>query len=345
MKKIKEEKIVIRYSRREILAIVLGILFIPSLVIFLVSLTLQQTVINPKYYKDNLKSVDAYGRMINQGIPSLILETRISENTLADTLAKEISVFLIQKFVDPQWLEDVTNKAIDGTVNFIAQKDQNVSLNLTGAKMFLNNVSSGLFLANEFIPPCGSASDKKPDTETLSLLNPSYICHEKGINLDEIKTELSVIQQKIQAINTGVVKLDGFIGEINADVDAVRTFVKDLYFYLITSLVLMLIIAGVVVGLYWRNKILILRALSIFIAIGSFIALALGFFSSLLVPKGISGSLATALPSSIKAILNDFLNVSISGVFHRLELYAGIILAVFVAVYIFTFLKKKTFFN
>ncbi|MFA6447432.1 MAG: hypothetical protein WCW31_04240 [Patescibacteria group bacterium] len=340
MKKVKEKEIVIHYSWKKILTIILGALFAVSLVVFLVSLTLQQTVINPQYYKDNLKAVNAYNRILSQGIPSLILETHISDNTLTDSLAKEISILLIQRFVDPIWLEDLTNGFIDNTVSFLSQKDKNIELDLTSAKSVLNTVSQGLIIANEFIPPCDKLAGKKVDTAIMALIDTEHLCKEKGINLDEIKKDLQGIQGRIATINTGVVELDSFVNELNTGIAQVRAFVDNLYIYLFSSVLALLILAGFLVGLYWGDKIMIMRTLSISGGIGSITTLVLAFCLSLTTSKEINNS-RLALSASMKNIINDFMNAMTSGIFNRLEIYAGILLVVSVGVYILSHLKHK----
>lgn len=328
----KEQKIVIRWSIRKTLTAICGVFFIPALVIFFVSLILQQTIINPAYYKSNFKKIDAYERMINQGIPSLILKTHISDNPLTDTVAKDITTLLLQKFVDPMWLEAATEKFIDATIDYLTNKSTKIELNLTDAREYLNRASSGLLVVREFIPTCTELKDDKE----LSIF-----CSDKTMNPDEVIKDIDAIRKEIDAVNLEAVKIDDVVNLINADMGAVRMLARDIKIYLTVSLIILILSVMGVVILQSQRFLITVRSLAFFTGVGSFLTLLLGLIAHQFVPNTINLGKTIILSPSIRAIIEDFLDVSISGVMDRLELVTFITLAASFLLFAFTYFKRK----
>ena len=111
-----DKKIVFYWSAKKTASLIYSIIIVPVFAIFLFSLVLKTTIINPNYYKANLKKVDAYNRLIQDGIPSLLLQSKTANNDAG--YSKDLMVFVIREAVDPVWLENLTNKIIDQTVAF-----------------------------------------------------------------------------------------------------------------------------------------------------------------------------------------------------------------------------------
>lgn len=341
VKKDQEEKIVIRWSLEKTLTLIAGIFFIPTLIVFLVSLTLQQTVINPTYYKENFKHIDAYKRMVNQGIPSLILKTRLSDDVVTDTIAKDISTFVLQKVIDPSWIEGATDVFIDSTIDFLTKKDQEITLNLSEARRYLTSASNSLLIITELIPTCDQTSTKVTLSQISTPLDLSFLCANKEINLLEIKKNLETVRQDLNTVNLEAVKFDEVVSLINTDLKAVRTFAKDIRVYLIGSAIFLAILVLAIVFLNRKRLNTIVFSLSLFTGIGSFATLFIGFLGNQLAPKTISQSREIILSSSIRAIINDFLHASISGIFSRLEFYAGITLVASALLFILAYIRRK----
>jgi len=332
MKGKKDGEIIIHWSLRKTLTAVCGLFFIPALVLFLVSLTFRQTVINPAYYKTNFRNIDAYNRMINQGIPSLILKTHISNNPLTDTVAKDVATLLFQKFVDPSWLEEATNRFIDATINYLTDKTTEIELNLSDAREYLNRASSGLFVVREFIPTC----EKIKDDKQLSVL-----CTDKMINPDEVIQDIDGIRREIEAINLKTIQFDEVVSLINADVNAIRTFAKNVHIYLAVSLIVIILSVVGVIALQWRNLMITIRSLTFFTGAGSLLTFLLGLVTHQFVPKTIGQAKEIILSPSIRAIIQDFIHVSISGVFERLELYACVVMILSFLIFGLTYMKRR----
>jgi len=341
VKKDQEEKIVIRWSLKKTLTLIIGIFFIPVLVIFLVSLTLQQTVINPRYYKDSFKHIDAYNRMVNQGIPSLMLKTKLSSDVFTDTIAKDISTLVLQKVIDPAWVEGATDTFIDTTIGFLTKKNHEITLNLIDARRYIMSASNSLLIITGIIPTCDQTQTKTTLSKTSVPVDLSFLCANKDINLDEVKKNLETIRKDLITINLEAVQFDEIVSLINTDLKAVRTFAKDIHIYVGVSMIVLVIFIGAIVFLHRRRLNHIIFSLSLFTGIGSGIALFMGFIGNQFAPKTIDQSREIMLSPSIRAIINDFLEASISGIFLRLEIYAGVLLVVSALLFILAYIRRK----
>jgi len=340
-KKDQEENIVIRWSLKKTITLIAGIFFIPTLVVFFVSLTLHQTVLSPSYYKDSFKRIDAYNRMVNQGIPSLILKTKLSDDAITDTVAKDISTLVLQKVIDPSWVEGATDTFIDSTIGFLTKKNQEITVNFSEARGYLTSASNSLLVITGLIPTCDQIPAKVNIGRTAAPVDLSFLCANKEINLDRIKKNLETIRRDLNAVNLEAVQFDEVVSLINTDLMAVRTFAKDIRVYLVDSIIVLAILVLAIVFLHRRRINTIIFSLSLFTGIGSGIALFLGFLGNQITPKTMSQSREIILSPSIRTIINDFLNVSISGIFSRLELYAGVALVSSALLFILAYIRRK----
>lgn len=309
-----EKKIVIYWSLKKTATLICGIVFIPVFLVFLFSLTLKNTIVNPQYYKDNLKKIDAYNRIVNQGIPSLILEMHISDNKLTDSLAKELTVFLIQKFVDPVLIEEISETFVDKTIAFFQKPNQEINLDLNKYEGKLNKLSNGLMVLEEIIPESTASASKM------------------ATNLGEVKKDLGGIRLAIDKIDLGMVRADQTVKNINSFTQIIHKFMIYINVWLWVSLAAMIILIGVVAFLQWKNLALIIKLISCFAGVGAFLSLVIAFITDKFVPKSL-GNLDIILSTSIRDIINDFLKITISGIFQRMETYAAVILLISVVVF------------
>ncbi len=160
------------------------------LLILLFSLTLKITVANSEFYKSNLKKNNTYQRLIQDGIPSLITESIISDNAITDTISKDLIIYIVQKSIDPVWLEAVTGKLIDQIALYFSNPDNlghKVELDLQGSRGFLSQVSGGLTVLEQFVP-------------------------EQNTNLTQLKKEIEKTRTKINQANLGIINIEKYIG-------------------------------------------------------------------------------------------------------------------------------------
>ena len=317
-----DKKIVIYWNAKKTISLICGIFFVPLLFVFIFSLTLKNTIANPQYYKDNLKEINAYNRIVNQGIPSLILEMHISDNKLTDSLAKELTVFLIQKFVDPDWIQETTEVFIDKTIAFFQKPDQQIKLDLSNYQKKLDKLSSGLLVLEGIIPESTASASKM------------------AANLGEIKKDLQGIRLAIDKIDLGVVRADQTVQKINSSIQLIHKFMVYINVWLWACLAAMIILIGVVAFLQWKNYALVIKLISCFAGVGAFLSLIVAFIANIFVPKGL-GNFDIVLSSSIRDIINDFLKITISGIFQRMETYAAVILVISVAVFVSVLIVER----
>jgi len=83
------------------------------------------------------------------------------------------------------------------------------------------------------------------------------------------------------------------------------------------------------------------RTLSCFTGIGSFLTLIGGLLVSQFVPRTIGQNGDIALPPSIQSIIQDFFEVSVSGVFTQLEIASAIVMVISGIFFTLTYLRRK----
>lgn len=336
-----EEKIVIYWSWRKTLVIVCAFLIIPFFIIFSYTLTLKRTFLNREYYKEDLKQIDAYNRLINEGIPSIILEMEISDNALTDSLAKQVSIWIIGKTVDPAWVQDQTEKLVDKTADYLADPDKHITLDLSGSKDFLTKASSGLFLAETLIPSCDQAQSGA-STSNLSLLkNGGLDCSKMKTNLDDIRSDLSGIRQKINTLQLGVVNLDNYIGNANSFIESIRGYAHNIRFYFWFSIAMLIILMAGIVLLQIGDIYFMLQSIFLPLSIASLLSLGIGLLGISITPTDYIGPRLYTLPDALKNIINDFMRLGIQGIHKELAVFSGILLGIFLLIYIAILILKK----
>ncbi len=327
-----EQKIVIYWSWKKTVSLAAAVLLVPTLFIWTFALTLKTTVINPNYYKGVLAATDTYDKLIQDGIPSLIVDTKVSQNDTTDWLAKEAVIFVVQKAIDPTWLQTITNKLIDQIVLFFDNEQkvgEKVELDLSQAESFLANANTTLSFVGEIIPSCGTT---KADGTTVAC---------EKIDNDEIKNDITVIGQNMSSLSLGMVDISDEVTEANSAVGFIQKFVKDVNGYLwVTTILAIVFIAAIVLAslkeYYYMTR---------FLAWPLGIASILTFIMVLIVSPVASGdysSLSQNLPDAMNSIIADVLKGFTSGLFHRLEIIALIVLLIATVGYVtMVVLEKK----
>lgn len=327
-----EQKIVIYWSWKKTVSLVAAILLVPTLFIWIFSLTLKTTIINPNYYKGVLATTDTYDKLIQDGIPSLIVDTKVSQNDTTDWLAKEAVIFVVQKAIDPTWLQTITNKLIDQIVLFLDNEQkvgEKVELDLSQAESFLANTNSTLSIVGDMIPGCGST---KADGSTVACEN---------IDNDEIKNDITVIGQNISSLDLGVVDIGDEVSEVNSAVGFIQKFVKNVNGYFWVTMILAIIFIAAIVLASLKEYYYMTRFLAWPLAIASILTLIMVLIVSP-VASGDYSDLNLNLPDAMNSIIADVLKGFTSGLFHRVEIIALIVLLIATAGYVtMVVLEKK----
>lgn len=321
-----------------------GILFAVAFFVFVLSLSIKATFLNPQYYKDNLKKVDAYTRIINDGIPSLLLTVQISDDQLTDSLAKEVATILIQKAIDPAWLESMTDTFINKTVEFLRNPNESVSLNLTDFNTTLEKVSKSLLVLEELIPGCkdvtaAKASSNKTVAKAASLIPATLDCTDSSESLDEIKKDIGGIREKIDLVNLNAIQVGQIVSDANTFLQKIRSFIKEVNVYFWASLVsLMVLILGYFI--VKRDDILgALQRASFVGAISAFLTLVIGFIAGQVTPQTL-GNEQVAFSPAMKMIANDVVKSLVSGFFQYFEVCALVVLVASIILYVVVLLTK-----
>lgn len=326
-----DQKIVIYWSWKKTVSLIAAILLVPTLFVWIFSLTLKTTIISPNYYKGVIKSADTYNRLIRDGIPSLVLGSTISEDTTTDWLAKELIVFVVQKAIDPAWLQGLTDTTIDQIVTFLSSEDKTgkkVELDLTQASGFLSKANASLGLISQMVPTCSG-----DQTEVAGIS-----C--KDIDSNQIKQSVADIQKKIADFNLGAVDLGKDINQVNSAVSFIQKFVRNVNSYFWFTTIFAIILIATIVFLSLKD----LYYLTRFVVIPLVIAPILSFIVVLLLMPLASSDYSNVsfnLPPEMNAIIADVLKYFTSGIFHRLEIIALIVLLVALAGYITILVLEK----
>jgi len=212
-----DKKIIIYWSWQKTVSIICACLIVPLLLVFLFSLTLKTTIINPEFYKKNLEKNNTYDRLIHDGIPSLVLESNISDNQFSDILSKDIIIYVVQKSIDPLWIQNLTNSLIDQIATYFAathDSGKKIELDLSQSSDFLYKVSNGLTLVSQLVPNCTNS--------TVALGS----C--KNVNTDEIKNDILKIQTKIDQANLGVIDIQNYVTNANSFILNIQNIIQNM---------------------------------------------------------------------------------------------------------------------
>ena len=328
-----DQKIVIYWSWKKTISLIAAILLIPAILIWIFAFVLKTTTINPGYYKSVLMKANTYDRLIKDGIPSLIVGSTVSQDAATDILSKELIVFVIQKSVDPIWVQNLTEKVIDQIVVFLGSDNttgKKIEVNLADAETFLDKTNDGLILLNQMIPSC---NENDTGSNLLSAMATGTVnCKDMNVNPDEVKKDIVVTQEKISDFKLGMVNLEKDVTQVNDVIVFIQKFVKNVnsYFWWSMTISLALILLIIILNLTdWL-------AASKFISVPLLLASVFSF-GIILVLNPIASvdytNLALNLPYEMNAIVADVLKYQTLGIFHRLEITTGIILAVALIIY------------
>lgn len=332
-----EKKLVIYWDIKRILSIICALLIIPTLIVFLFSFTLKRTVINPNFYKATLKKADVYNRLIQDGIPALVLELNTDNDAINNSIAKDLIVYVLQKSIDPAWVESLVNKTIDQTVVFyssFSRGEKEINLDLKKTNLFLNKVSDNLVLLEKFIPTCSELQSGEGSSFAID-------CQKMDVNPDEVKTEVNKIRAKISEVNLGVVNIEKNLSQVNASFALIEKVIYKVNTYLYVSLVLLFLLIVAIVILEFRNLSAMLKLIFMPLIIGSLLGLFI-FWLLKISTIGNFDLLSFDLPAVMEEIVSDFLKASIAGIFHYFEIITGIILGISLVVYIGLLVLQRT---
>lgn len=313
----QNQKIVIYWNLKKTLSLICALLLVPAALFFIFTFVFKTTIISPKFYKDNLQKADVYNQLIQDGVPSLILESKISEDNFIDTFSKEMMIFVVRRAIDPAWIKTISEGVIDKIANYFAAPRgtmDKIDIDLKTANQFLVKASAGLTVLDQVLPACE--------------------------NCAEIRKNIEATQEKINNINLGVVNIEKEVAESNTIINFIRKFARNIKVDFWVSLAALLILILLIVLLELKNLPTMLKFISWPLIFTSFFSL-LGVW--LMTPLSVNGLslLHFDLPAEMETIIIDFIRVNVLGIIHRAEIISAVIFIFFLLLVTLVFILEK----
>jgi len=204
-----------------------------------------------------------------------------------------------------------------------------LDLNLAEAKNFLTKVNNGLLILEQLVPSCAQANSSN-----------SLICKNQQTNLDQIKNDIEKTRGTINQINLGVIDLAPQITQANSYLGAIQKIVNNINIYFWSSLIILLALIIAIILLQLNNLPLMAKFISVPLIVSSAVGLVIVGITQSFVPSNFAlGN--TNLTPEMNSIISDLLKADVLGVFHRLEIIAAIVLAIFLIKYIIVWILEK----
>lgn len=333
-----KDQIIIHIRYKKILSIICAILAGLSLLSFIYLYNLKMTVANPEFYKTTLEKANTYNRLINEGIPAMITETKISDNLLANYLLKDTIIFIIKKTIQPEWVETQTNNLIDQIAKIFSKplNQTKITLKLDKLDLYLAQASDGINILSQIIPSC--AESEKTNEVAQKLLNISIDCKSMNINLDQFKSDLTKAREAINKIHLTQVDINSQIKQGIEKINRFQMLIKDLRIYTWVALFMFLFFM-VLVGLFqWKNLYTLIKYISITVFSASAVALIIAFIIQSSITGNITNALNFNLAQEMQAIIYDFAKVNVAEFFYRIKLITGVLIGLSAASYFITYI-------
>jgi len=342
---ITDDKIVIYGHYKKFFSILLAILAGLSLIAFLLLYTFKTTLTNPEFYKTNLKQADTYSQLINEGIPAVIMEAKLSDNETTNLLAKEAIVYIIKKTIPPTWVEKNTEKLIDKTANFLAKPQQNpeITLKLDELGGYMDQIGDSLIVLEQIIPSC--AETQSNSSVIKQLLNVSIDCKNMNMNLDQIKQDLNQSGIALKQLKVTELNLTDEIRQVVKDLNSLRELIKDITIYMWVSLVLFALFVFLIIILERKSIYHLAKYLGWTMLVSSGLVLLFGLIAQDWGLKAITESAQFAIPSAMQTIINNFAAFLVRGFFAKMMVTSGIFsitgILTLIATYIYSRIEKN----
>lgn len=290
-----------------LVAILLALFFITTVLFGTVS----HIAFHSELYKKSLVQSDFYNRLINDGVPSMIMETQSTDADLTDRLVRQGIVFIFQKLVPPDWVQQQTETIIDNTFSYLKTTDtskESQVKNLLGKfdSQLVDNFDAQLGIIEMSIPTCEQVA--------LPTLFPGVNCEEMDQTLNNIKTEISTGRQQLNEITPELLETNA---EIQRDIDILinlKKSIHDLPYYFAGSLIILALLSLGIIFLKRKDIPGLLKWLSLPYFISAAITLiAAGIMKHLSLNYIARLNLETT--SEMETILTDLMNTVVKNLF------------------------------
>lgn len=338
---IENNKIVLYWNWKSIVATTCAIIMIPIFALFIFSLTMKNTLINPNFYKTNLKAANTYDRILNEAIPSLIMDSGTPDADVSNILVKKGIIYIIQKSIPATWVENETNSLIDTTTQYIANPNANqkIIVGLNEFKSYIEEANDGLLILEQIIPSCKDASQS---TEASKLLNVSIDCSSMTMNLDQIKANIKNFSVSLDKFSQTEIDLSKKIESGLDTITQIQTFAKNIQSYYIGSIITLIILALIITIIKFKNIIALCKYLSLPISISALLVLITTFITNSISLNLFAANSNWSLNPDVQAIITDVIKFNINAVFYYAKIASSISLAVSLAIYITMIVIERT---
>ncbi|MFH1781482.1 MAG: hypothetical protein ABH835_02610 [Patescibacteria group bacterium] len=319
---------------KKVISYLLVIFLVPAFVMLAFFSTLSATVFNPDFHKNNLVEANTYVRLINDGVPSIVLNVKSENDDIYDYLIRRGVIYLFQQFVTPEWLESKANLGIDQIYTFIStpgSPDEYLNKIETFRTQYLLNASKQISIIQTSIPIC------EDQNNALKLFMPNVDCTSMNHTLDEIRNELGDIQVRVAKIevqlNEASLQLEKYIKIIFA----LKNFVSNLTTYIWINSVLCLLAMLVLGLLQFKNIASMLKWVATPFLIASILILIKGYVLDKILALYIN-SLTLNITPEMDSIIYDVLNLTNTNIWAFMKTFGwiafGLSLAMLVAGYV-----------
>lgn len=321
-----DDEVVIHVHYKTILSVIFAFLLAISLIASIFFYNLKTTVANPEFYKSNLSKANIYGRLIDEGIPALITDYKISDDLTTNLLAKDAMIYIIKRSVPPIWVQSQVETIVDKIAEMFSKprSNPNIVIKLDSMSVYLSQISDGINILEQIIPSCAQS---QTNSETAKqLLNISIDCKSMSVNLDQIKSTLGTSRKQINDLKNLDLNLSQEIKQGVENINQLRQVIKDITLYTWISLVILIISVIFLIVMQYKHIYSLIKYLSLPVFIGSIVVLV----SSLIMQSSIIGEIGSNLnfnlPVEMQSIVTDFAKTMAISFFYQMKIVSLILL-------------------
>lgn len=324
-------------------SVVLVVVLVPAFIALACLSTFRATVFNPEFHKQNLLEVNAYQRLVDDGIPSVILDFKSEHDNIYSYLVRQGLAFAVKQFLPPEWLQTQAEMGIDrGMAYLYAPGDPDEILNYIQAfrSQVLPNAGRVFSLLETGIPRC------EEEGNIIKTLWPEADCARVNKTLDQVRDEVSAISAQVDEVEARADDLAARAETYVRYLYALRSFVSSLVTYIwIASLLCGLLMLGLLL-LHLKRPASMLKWLATPFAVASVLILipAYGVGAAF---RTVIQSLVLNITPAMDSIIRAFLQTTAENAFAFLKLFGWITLGAsviaLVAGYVIERVNWKTF--
>jgi hypothetical protein len=250
---ITDEKIVLYGHYKSVLSIIFSVLAGLALVAFLLAGSINNTLVNPQYYKDVFTKANTYEDLIEKGVPSVVMGASFSDDAVTNMLAKQGIVYVIKNTIPANWIQEKVEVLIDDITQFIKNSKSNpeIVVKLNDIDGYLIQIEDGLNVLEQIIPSCLDAQDASQ--ELKGLLNIDIDCSKMTVSLDDIKSEISKGKVAIGQLEVAEVNLTEEVQKSADYFTGINQFANTVHSMYWWSLVIFILSILIIICIRWKE--------------------------------------------------------------------------------------------